>query len=100
MRLTLEQTLSILGIITRLTGENATVSLFGSRLNDQARGGDVDLLIETENPLTLLDRARIKMHLEKRLGLPVDIIVQSKNDTPTPFQRIAKLQAIRLEATA
>jgi len=97
MRLTREQTLSILEIITRLTGEDATVSLFGSRLNDQARGGDVDLLIETENPLTLLDRARIKMHLEKRLGLPVDIITQSQNDTPTPFQRIAKSQAIRLE---
>jgi len=100
MRLTRDQTLSILGIITRLTGENVTVSLFGSRLNDQARGGDVDLLIETESPLALLDRARIKMHLEKRLGLPVDIIARSQNDTPTPFQRIAKLQAIRLEATA
>jgi len=99
MRLTREQILSILEIITRLTGEDATVSLFGSRLNNLVRGGDVDLLIETESPLTLLDRARIKMHLEKRLGLPVDIITQSRNDTPTPFQRIAKSQAVRLEAT-
>jgi len=100
VRLTQEQTISILGIITRLAGEHAAVSLFGSRLNDQARGGDVDLLIETRKPLALLDRARIKMHLEQKLGLPVDIITQSQEHSATPFQRIAKSQAVRLEAKA
>jgi len=39
----------------------------------------------------LLDQARIKMHLGKRLGLPVDIITQSQNNTPTPFQTDCKI---------
>jgi len=100
MRLTREQTLSILETVSRLAGKNAKVFLFGSRLNDQARGGDVDLLIEMDHPLTLIERARIKMHLEQKLSLPVDIIAQNRSDAPTPFYRIAQSQAILLEATA
>jgi len=100
MRLTREQILSTLEITAWLAGECATVALFGSRLNGQARGGDVDLLIETDSPLTLLDRACIKMHVEKRLGLPVDIIALSRNSIPTPFQRIAQSEAVYLQATA
>jgi len=80
MRLTQEQISSILEIVKQFAGKDATVYLFGSRLNDRAKGGDVDLLIETGKPLTLLDRAHIKMHLEKKLGLPVDVIVQNRND--------------------
>jgi predicted nucleotidyltransferase len=47
MRLTSDQVLTILGTASRLSGEDAVVYLFGSRLDDRARGGDVDLLIET-----------------------------------------------------
>jgi len=98
MRLTREQTLAILEMIHRCAGETARVYLFGSRLNDQARGGDVDLLIETGRPLALIDRARLKMKLETKLGLPVDIIARSRNVAPTPFQQIAQSRAIRLES--
>jgi len=100
MRLTREQTLSILETVSCRAGKNAKVFLFGSRLNDQARGGDVDLLIETDHPLTLIERARIKMHLEQKLGLPVDIIAQNRSGASTPFYRIAQSQAMPLEATA
>lgn len=99
MRLTQEQISSILAVVTQFAGEDAKVYLFGSRLDDRAKGGDVDLLIETGKPLTLLDRARIKMHLEKKLGLPVDVIVQNRNDSPAPFQRIARSQGVPLEKT-
>ncbi len=96
MRLSQEQTLSILTIVNRLAGETAAVYLFGSRVNDQAKGGDVDLLIETTQPLTLLDRARIKLNLETDLGLPVDIVAKVRNDAGSPFQRIARAKAVRL----
>lgn len=72
MRLTSDQVLTILGTASRLSGEDAVVYLFGSRLDDRARGGDVDLLIETPQGLTLLERARLKVKLEDGLGLPVD----------------------------
>lgn len=98
MRLTSDQVSTILGTASRLSGEAAVVYPFGSRLDDRARGGDVDLLIETPRGLTLLERARLKLELEDGLGLPVDVISQARDAEPTPFQRIARAGAIRLEA--
>jgi len=97
MRLTPEQISSILTVVHQWSTGNAVVSLFGSRLNDHAKGGDVDLLIEAEEAISLLDRARIKMTLEKVLCLPVDIVSKTHSDQGTPFQRIAQASAIRLE---
>lgn len=97
MRLTQEQICLITDIVSRRAGGQAAVYLFGSRADDNARGGDVDLLIETDAPLSLIDRAEIKMELETLLGLPVDILSQVRSAEPTPFQRIARAGAARLE---
>ena len=40
--------------------------LFGSRLDEEVKEGDVDILIETDSPLTLIDRVRIKNEYGKR----------------------------------
>ncbi len=97
MRLTPEQTRWITRTVDRLSGAEAEVYLFGSRLDDSARGGDVDLLIETDVPLPLLQRARIKMELEALLGLPVDVVARARNMPPSPFQRLVRAQARKLE---
>lgn len=98
MRLTQEQIQKIVQTVSRLTGNATEVFLFGSRLNDCAKGGDIDLLVETDAPLTLIGRAQIKLALESDLGLPVDIIAQTRNVAPTPFQTIARARAIQLAA--
>lgn len=98
MRLTQEQTQLITHTVSRWVGERADVYLFGSRLNDSAKGGDVDLLVEADTSLSLIERAQIKMELESRLGMPVDIVSQVRNAVPTPFQTIARASAIRLGA--
>lgn len=85
MRLTSDQVSTILGTASRLSGEDAVVYLFGSRVDDRARGGDVDLLIEPPQGLTLLERARLKLELEDGLGLPVDVISQARDAEPTPL---------------
>lgn len=90
MRPSLEQTLSIRHAVLALAGMDAEVALFGSRLDDAARGGDVDLFVETDARLSLLDRARIKMELEYLLGLPVDIVARTRGESSTPFQNIAQ----------
>lgn len=97
MRLTPCQIETILATAKDITNVAAEVYLFGSRTDDQTRGGDVDLLIETPDGLTLLERARLKIALETQLGLPIDIVSQARAQAPTPFQRMARARAIRLE---
>jgi len=97
MRLTPEQVRLIIDAVSRWAGPGAEAYLFGSRLNDTVSGGDVDIFVEADAALSLIQRARIKMELESRLGLPVDIIAHVRNATPTPFQIIARADAARLE---
>lgn len=92
MRLSAEHVAVIRKTVEELVGSAARILVFGSRLNDAAKGGDVDLLIETDEPLDLIQRARLKLRLEERLGLPVDVVVCQRGTRPTPFQTIAKLQ--------
>ena len=97
MRLNQEQINTITHVIHRLTGGTAEVFLFGSRLDDDAKGGDVDLLLESPVRLTPLERARIQLELEAQLGLPVDLLLQVREGEVTAFQRIARASAVRLE---
>jgi len=51
MRLTPEQIESIHQFALQVAGPHASVRLFGSRLDDSARGGDVDLLLDISMPV-------------------------------------------------
>lgn len=96
MRLSEQQTQSILETVCRLAGADATVYLFGSRLDDHAKGGDLDLLIESDTSVPLILRAQIKMRLEALLGLPVDIVSKTRGAAATPFQAIAQSNSVKL----
>lgn len=70
-------------IIKRVTkdhfGENAKVYLFGSRADDNKKGGDIDLYIETGIKENILER-KLKMlvDLEKLLGeQKIDIVINN-----------------------
>jgi predicted nucleotidyltransferase len=95
MRLTPDQITIIRDTTQRVAGLGATVSLYGSRLDDSKFGGDVDLLIESTPVVTLLQRASIKTSLEQQLNLPVDVLVASASIS-SPFVNLARVQAQRL----
>ena len=97
MRLTQKQIIQIHESVNRNIGKQVGIYLFGSRLDDQKRGGDIDLLIESEEPLSLISKAKIKMELEPLMMAPVDIINYSYGSQLTPFQKIARSAAILLE---
>lgn len=94
MRITPQQRQRICQQIDRHFGAGAEVWLFGSRVDDQKKGGDVDLYIET-TPHPLLSELRCKIALQDALEMPVDLIVRQPQDT-SPIAMIAKSQGLKL----
>jgi predicted nucleotidyltransferase len=98
MRLSPAQTQCILQCMRQQFGPGTQVSLYGSRLDDAARGGDVDLLVETDAQPTLHQRALATVRLEQALQLPVDLLVVERGSQATAFTRVARARAKPLEA--
>lgn len=74
--------------IHRHLGPSARIWLFGSRLDDDKRGGDLDLYVEAE-PCPIWATLRCKLDLEEELDMPVDLIVRGHGDD-SPIASIAK----------
>jgi len=96
MRLTPHQQATIRQTVAGIVGADARVWLFGSRCNEDARGGDLDLLIENDALPSTMQRARIKLALESSLSMPVDVIGIKRGAPPSAFQRIALTTGIPL----
>lgn len=94
MRINPEQTRLITQCIHHHLGDAARVWLFGSRLNDDQRGGDIDLYVET-TAHPLMSELRCKHVLEDALEVPIDLIVRAPGDA-SPIALIAKTEGIAL----
>jgi predicted nucleotidyltransferase len=72
----------------------AEIFLFGSRVDDSKKGGDIDLLILSSN-LTPSDKIKIKAFLFKVLEeQKIDITIAA--DTKKPFVRLALKNGVAL----
>ncbi|AMD02682.1 MULTISPECIES: nucleotidyltransferase domain-containing protein [Halomonas] len=100
MRVTHDQIHIILSTVRSIAGADVEVRLFGSRLDDTRKGGDLDLLLISPNPLPRLALAEIKGKLEAKLYLPVDLLSYSRDRVPSPFQAIALSQGHPLDDAA
>jgi predicted nucleotidyltransferase len=99
MRLTETQKQIIREEVLRAFGSSAQVRVFGSRLDDHQRGGDIDLYIEAEGAAgDLLDRElALYARLQRRLGEQrIDIIVRSPDQSARPVDRHARATGIAL----
>lgn len=96
MRLTLAQIDTIQSTAEAVLGDDAQVWLYGSRLDDQRKGGDIDLLIESSQKASIMNRAKIKYQVEAALQLPVDILIVQIGQTASPFEAIARKRAVSL----
>ena len=97
MRLSCDDIAAIRRLIHARFDANAGIWLFGSRLDDAARGGDVDLYVEPErlpDDNLLLARQALRRDLERRLRLPVDLVVNPGQTTA--FMRQAREDGCRL----
>ena len=99
MRLTDEQRRAIVEETTRIFGAAASVRLFGSRVDDSIRGGDVDLLVETPNPIAqpALAAARLAVKIERRLdGRHVDVVLVTPETPALSIHDIARRHGMAL----
>ena len=99
MRLTADQTRAIVAATRDLAGEDAQVRLFGSRLRDDLRGGDIDLLVEcprrVERPVWLA--AQITARLQRALGdRRIDVLVIDPDTALQPVHCSAQAEGVVL----
>lgn len=93
MRLSPEERQVIKDCVRDIFGPSASVRLFGSRVDDLARGGDIDLLVECNEPVE--GRARMELtlvaELQIRLGYQrIDVLVTDPNTRLQEVHKVAR----------
>ena len=93
MRLATEEQNAIRSAIAQADAD-AQVYLFGSRVDDAAKGRDIDLLVLSKK-INLMAKLDILVQLHRKLGdRKIDIAVYP--DTTRPFPRMVMQEGVRL----
>lgn len=104
MRLSTQQIQTVKAAVARHFGPGARVWLFGSRLDDAARGGDYDFYLETElnDPDQIIER-KLKLLAELHASPDfedekIDIVIRPTAawGVDFPICRIARQQGVAL----
>ncbi len=74
----------------------AEVYLFGSRADDNAKGGDIDILVLGSRKLTLKERIAIRLAFFDKFGEQKIDILSFPSDTDDPFVQWIVDDAIRI----
>jgi len=99
MRLTPDQERIIKSTVDRVLEAESRVWLFGSRVDDALRGGDIDLLIETEAAFP--NRAKMLCRLYGALifalgDRKLDVLLKDARTRDAPIFNIAKRTGVLL----
>lgn len=99
MRIDQQHAAGIREIVLEAAGADARVRLFGSRLHDERRGGDVDLLVELDREAT--DPAWLSARIEARVsrlmgGRRVDVVLSASNLSRLPIHEVAEREGVVL----
>ena len=91
MRLELTEIEGILAAAREAFGSEAEVRLFGSRVRDDLRGGDIDLhVLIDERPDWLAAEHAFQLGLFSRLGeRKIDVVLACRRQPLRPIDRIA-----------
>lgn len=92
-------TRTILEIARRQFGDTVSVWLFGSRVDEKRRGGDIDLLVEVLDPVENkpVEAARFAAALQWQLGdQKIDVIIDDGRNHQ-PVHEVARREGKRLQ---
>lgn len=91
MRLQFAEIQTIIRVAKEIYGESVKVYLFGSRLDDGKRGGDIDLLVRTEGERkNVLARVRMLARLKHCLGEQKIDIIGDYEESPVVYEALKK----------
>ena len=99
MRLKPNEINVIKGAITDVFGDHASVRLFGSRVDDTAKGGDIDLMVSLDAPIKEPARCIAKAQAKMIMALgdrKIDVVLDAPNLTHISIHQIAKAQGVVL----
>lgn len=99
MRLTENQIAAINQTAKKHFGISAKVYLFGSRVDNNKKGGDIDLLINSDETgrLTFQNKIQFLIDLKARIGdRKIDVVFDIKNRHSSNFLNSIKRQSVEL----
>lgn len=92
MRLTDQQIHIIRQLAEQVAGSQSRVRVFGSRLDDAAQGGDLDLMLELPDPVDnpALMAAQMSARVSRAMhGRKVDVLLSAPNLMRLPIHEVA-----------
>ena len=92
MRLTKVQIQLIRQLALQIAGSKVSVRVFGSRLDDAAHGGDLDLMLELTEPVAnpALMAAQMSAQVSRAMhGRKVDVLLSAPNLMRLPIHEVA-----------
>lgn len=100
MRLSSKEIAAIKEVTKGVFGDNAVISLFGSRTDDNKKGGDIDLLIQCKSQYSreVLYQLKIKflVQLKKLIGdQKIDVLINGGQLSKSILETVQK-EEVRL----
>ena len=99
MRLSKYEQKTIKQTAGQIFGDEAKVYLFGSRVDDNLKGGDIDIYIEVNGSIENLLEKRIRflVELDKELGeQKIDVYINNGLGNDRIIYQVAKAEGIQL----
>ena len=96
MRLTKDDIVIIKSTILKYIPD-AKIFLFGSRVDDRKKGGDIDIFVQTSEKITLKEEIKILTEIEiNGIDRKVDLVIQAPNKKKQPIFQTAIKEGVRL----
>lgn len=99
VRLSAREIEVIRATVSRLLGDRTSIRIFGSRAREDEKGGDIDILLETERqlPSRVASACRLVSELQMQLGdQRIDVIIIDPATREQPIHQIARQTGVLL----